>query len=461
MFVNGTGRSCLPFPLLFLCSLTLALGAHVACPVPGQALSDSDSVVRWLRQSVLPLRTSEPGGSETDLVPLQRMIGAASIVGLGEETHGTHEFITMKARLAEFLISTMGFTTFVMENDWGRSQGVDAYINGAPTALASVMAQGLFTSWQTREYRSLLQWMRAYNASPAHATKIHFLGMDCQDLSPREFAAVEAYLQTVDLRQAAAVRRLYAPLRAAGSLSSAAFAGLQVSLRQAYRRQAQQAYALLQANRQRYIARSSPRRFALALQNARIIVQFATYTTYRTQAESLTRYYQRDTFLAANVTWIHDDGAGSHAKLLVWAHDAHVANDPFYGSPDGRNMGGELRARYAAGYVAIGTTLYRGALRRYTAAGSAVQTLPPAPRASYNATLGHCGLPIFLLSLHHLPPGPLSRWALSGAIFLNYGLGGEDISTPALLAQSFDLLVHIQQTTPARLIFSTGYPAEV
>jgi erythromycin esterase len=384
------------------------------------------------------------------------MIGAASIVGLGEETHGTHEFVTMKARLAEFLISTMGFTTFVMENDWGSSQGVDAYINGAPAAIASVMAQGLFPSWQTREYRSLLEWMRAYNASPAHATKIHFLGMDCQDLSPREFAAVEDYLQTVDLRQAAYVQHLYASLLAASSPSSAIFAGLQTSLRQAYRQQALRVYDLLQANRQRYIARSSARRFALALQNARIIVQFATYTTYRTQAESLARYYQRDTFLADNVTWIHDYEAGSHARLLVWAHDVHVANDIFYGSPDGRNMGGELRARYGDGYVAIGTTLYQGALRSYTAAGSAIQTLPPAPRTSYNATLGRSGLPVFLLALDHLPFGSLRTWALSGAIFLNYGLGGEDLSAPALLSQSFDVLVHIQETTPAHPLFSSS-----
>jgi erythromycin esterase len=74
-------------------------------------------VITWIQQNAISLKTVEPGGSDADLQPLQSLVGNASIVGLGEETHGTHEFFTMKARLVEFLVSRMGFTTFIMENN--------------------------------------------------------------------------------------------------------------------------------------------------------------------------------------------------------------------------------------------------------------------------------------------------------------------------------------------------------
>lgn len=435
----------------FLVSLAMVMCIQIALPAcawtPG-----SDPVVRWIQQSAIPLRTTEPGDSDADLASLKQIAANASIVGLGEATHGTHEFYNMKARLAEFLMSKMGFTTFVMENDWGSSELIDAYINGKSDDVTSAMSQGLFQSWQTQEYRSLLEWMRAYNASSAHTTKIHFLGMDFQDLSQSDFAAVEKYLQKVDPERVAYVQSLYAPILAMNeSFSSDTFIQLSASTKQTYQKQAQQVYTLLQANQQSYINRSSAQSFAFALQNARIITQFATYYNYQTQAEALARYYQRDTFMAENVAWIHDHQAGKHPKMIVWAHDVHIANDTSYGTADGRNMGAELRARYKAGYLAIGTTLYQGTFRSYSYPNSTIQKIDPPARNTYNYTLGQAGLPLYMLDLDNIPPGPVRNWALSSAILLNYGLGGEDLSAPALLSQSFDVIVHIQNTTPSRL----------
>lgn len=439
----------LSFLPLLLISLILAMCMQAASPASCRALS-ANPVVSWIQHNAIPLRTSAPGGSDGDLTPLKRIAAKASIVGLGEETHGTHEFFTMKARLAEFLMGKMGFTTFVMENDWGSSQLIDAYINGKSSDISRVMSQGLFYSWQTQEYRSLLEWMRAYNADPAHTAKIHFLGMDFQDLSQGDFDTVENYLRKVDPRQVAHIQDLYAPILAMNESPSSGFIRLSASTNQEYQYQAQQVYDLLQANRQNYIDRSSAQSFAFALQNARIITQFATYYNSQTPAESLARYYQRDTFMAENVAWIRVHEAGGNSKMLVWAHDAHIANDTFYGSTDGRNMGGELRARYKDSYLSIGTTLYQGTFRSYTYPANTIQTISPPAQNTYNSTLGRAGLPLYMLDLDKIPPGSARSWALSSAIFLNYGLDGEDLSAPALLSRSFDMIVHIQNTTPVK-----------
>ncbi len=191
--------------MLISCSLT-------SVPTTHPSLSDADSVTTWIRHNAIPLKASDAARPDTDLLPLEQLVGNASMVGLGEETHGTHEFFTMKARLTEFLITHMGFTTFIMENNWGMSQLIDDYINGGQEPIEQVMKGGLFRSWQTEEYRSMLEWMRAYNAAPTHNAKIHFLGMDCQGVSQSDFDVVENYLRTVDPPQVASVHTLYADI---------------------------------------------------------------------------------------------------------------------------------------------------------------------------------------------------------------------------------------------------------
>jgi erythromycin esterase len=136
--------------------------------------------VRWIQQHAIALRTSNPGGSDADLAPLKQIIGNASLVGLGEETHGTHEFIDMKARLVEFLISNLGFTTLVMENDWGSSQLLDAYINGGPGNLKTIMTKALFGSWQTQEYEQLFAWCVPITLTLLIASKSIFSGWICR-----------------------------------------------------------------------------------------------------------------------------------------------------------------------------------------------------------------------------------------------------------------------------------------
>jgi erythromycin esterase len=438
-----------PVFLVFLLTLAVVLAACTQTAPPAHTPTpSSDPVIRWIQQHAIPLRTTDPGGSNADLASLKQIVGNAGIVGLGEETHGTHEIIDIKARLTEFLISDMGFTTFIMENDWGSSQLLDAYINGGGGNLSKVMSQSLFGSWQTQEYQALFEWMRTYNATPSHTTKIHFLGMDCQAVSQSDFDAVENFLQRVDPQRVTSVQQLYGPIIAASLPNPyATYVSLPASTKQRYQNQAQHVYDLLQAHQQVYIHRSSPQSFALALQNARILVQFTTYLNSQTQAVSNSP--QRDTFMAENVAWIHDHDAGSHPKIIVWAHDGHIANNTTYTTQDGRNMGGELRARYKDSYLPIGTTLYQGAVRVYQYPKGVVQTISPPASDTYNYTFGHVGLPLYMLDLRTIPLGPVRTWSQSSRTFVKYGLGGEDLSDSAPLSQWFNVMISLQNTTPS------------
>src|SRR5207244_1201435 len=90
--------------------------------------SPSSPVLSWIQQQALVLKTTDPQSPLNDVQPLQRIVGSASIVGLGEATHGSHEFFTMKQRLLEFLVEKMGFTMFAMEGSWSAGEQINTYV---------------------------------------------------------------------------------------------------------------------------------------------------------------------------------------------------------------------------------------------------------------------------------------------------------------------------------------------
>lgn len=66
--------------------------------------------VKWLEKNSKAIKTTIPTDSIHDLKPLNEMVGSASIVGLGEATHGAHEIFTMKHRIVNYLVSEKGFS---------------------------------------------------------------------------------------------------------------------------------------------------------------------------------------------------------------------------------------------------------------------------------------------------------------------------------------------------------------
>ncbi len=453
-------QSYCSFLLAVLCTSFMLASCNQAPPTNNT--DSADAVSSWIQRSALPLKTSAPGGSDTDLRPLVQKVGNATIVGLGEETHGTHEFFDMKARITEFLITKMGFDIFIMENNWGISHLVDSYINGGQQNIDAVLSNGLFRSWQTQEYRDMLQWMRAYNADPAHSVKIHYIGMDSQGVSQSDFDAVENYIHIVDPQQTAHVQQLYIDIITSSVPQSKLYTvyySLTAQTKQAYVDRAQQVYDLLKSKQATYEKRSSPQAFALALQNARIVVQATTYLNQGLPSDTMKRYVQRDGFMAENVVWIHDHIAGNNPKMIVWAHDAHIANNtsylPAYTSPSTKNMGAYLHIQYKQGYLPIGTSLSQGTVTFYSSAYMPqIKKIDAAGKQTYNYTLGNAGPPLYMLDLRQTPAGAVTNWANCPHPFQLYGLGGEDLTSSSALKQWFDIVVNIRNTTAAHSLLS-------
>src|SRR4249920_1992407 len=135
--------------LLLVCLSTSLIGC-------GHPQPTSSPVLSWIKQQAIPLKTTDPQASLDDLQPLQRFVGNASIVGLGEETHGSHEFFTMKHRLLEFLVEKMGFTMFAMEGSWSAGEQINRYVVQGQGDAGKVLQQFHFWTWNTQEVLDLL-----------------------------------------------------------------------------------------------------------------------------------------------------------------------------------------------------------------------------------------------------------------------------------------------------------------
>jgi erythromycin esterase len=161
-------------PIRFIglcCLLSMSiglLGCNGPSPKKVQPPPALSAAQTWIKQHAILLKTTAPQAPLDDLLPLEPLIGTASLVGLGVATHGSHEFFTMKQRLLEFLVEKMGFTMFAMEGSWSVGEQINRYVVQGQGDAGTVLQLFYEWPWNTQEVLDLLNWMRAYNADPTH-----------------------------------------------------------------------------------------------------------------------------------------------------------------------------------------------------------------------------------------------------------------------------------------------------
>src|SRR5579883_1196255 len=269
----------------------------------------------WLKNLAIPIKTTAPGSGIGDLIPLKGLIGDARIVGLGEATHSTHEFFTIKHRLVEFLVQEMGFTTFAMEANAPEADRINDYIlhgTGDPKELLRGMH---FWTWNTQEILDLIEWMKTYNLSGQKSGLIRFAGFDMQYSE----ASIKIVLDFIE--------------RAEPGYRETASSAYQVH------EKAESVKSHLEKNRDEYAKTCSLEDINWAIHNANIINQSSHYkseTTLEKQSEL------RDVFMAENTEWICSQNPA--AMIILWAHNYHVGRKS-------DSMGRYLSEKYDADYL--------------------------------------------------------------------------------------------------------------
>ena len=156
--------------------MTLLIFALAIAPSSNRKID----VAKAIKADMIPLSSIQPSAKLDDLKPIGKFLKDVQVVGIGEATHGTSEFCTMKHRMFRYLVEEQGFTVFGLEASMPDCIAMDDYVmNGKGDPKAAVKAQGFWT-WSTQELLDLITWMRAYNQDSKHTKKLRVFGYDMQ-----------------------------------------------------------------------------------------------------------------------------------------------------------------------------------------------------------------------------------------------------------------------------------------
>jgi erythromycin esterase len=410
--------------LALLLTVLPAEGRHRAVRVPESPV-DTSTPAGWLFANARVLHSTRLIAQTDDLEPLLTLAAAASVVGLGDVTHGTHEVQTVKLRMIDVLVRDLGFDVLALEAPFPLFNRLNTYVQGGGGDPRALLAEGealAYTFWNTEELLEIVEWMRAYNANRGARPAIEIAGVDLYE-EKAAAAAVVAYLEGVDSAAAQQADADYACVQAGGPFGTACRNGV-----------TRVRTALAQKESQ-YTASTSARAFHDALQYATIVVQAIGGG--------------RDPAMAENVLWMRAH-RGTSGKVIFWAHNEHVSEGngqtPF-------DAGARIATALGNGYVTVATMAGRGAFfgwkvdRDTLKLNRVVSSFPePAPQ-TYEWNFRQRGASVLFVPLRGvtLPP-----WLAGPAQFRWGSIDGSVVTSRVALPSHFDAVVFVDDTTPLR-----------
>lgn len=112
---------------------------------------------------------------------LADLVKGKRVVGIGEESHGTSEFIGIEWNLVRQL-SELGFRDIALEVSADQVVALDAFLNGDPTVSAEAAARP-FAIRGTSETAAAFKWLREHNAKATPENRIRIWPVDTLDMS--------------------------------------------------------------------------------------------------------------------------------------------------------------------------------------------------------------------------------------------------------------------------------------
>lgn len=431
--------------------------------------TDADKqVISWIGENAIPIKAVLAGNGFDDLQPLKKVLDGVRLVGLGEATHGTREFFQFKHRLLEFLAKEMGFTVFAIEASYAACLKINEYVlYGQGDPAAALAGQGFWT-WDTEEVAAMIEWMRQYNLGQSAERKLKFYGYDVQvvDLAIK---LVREYMAKVAPERASSTDAILAPVEESQRYSRSEGGNTDPEKKKEAIAKLRGLVGWLATHSTRLGRLTSPAEFENALQHARVLLQFQE--SYGKPWDWSGLQNLRDLYMAENIEYIATE-LEPHAKIVVWAHNAHIAKIPeSEKTGNSRMMGHHLEEMFGAKYYAFGFSFKEGSFQSRIVervpgaedglgafkAGSLTEfTVAAAPEGYLEWYMSEAHDGDYLVDFRRAPmDGPVREWLAAPKKMRSAGSGwsnqwSEDQKASPHVPSWFDGLIHIVRTTRAR-----------
>ncbi|MCS6626370.1 erythromycin esterase family protein [Roseibacterium beibuensis] len=262
-------------------------------------------------------------GDFPDLEPLRARLAGARVVQLGESGHGAAEYSMAKTRLVRFLHEEMGFDVLALESDPYLCAMADrAAASATPEATLTSCAFGV---WHTREVLELFAYVRSTRET---GRPLLIAGYDVQPIGPGK-AGRPGYLAEV----VGAIDPEAAEMARALDAEFLEIYGLGGSVRRTRLRENRaellarydDLYRFLVRNEAELLERHAGADDASAPLLAQQIAWSAMqYIRLQTAPDAVAYGEERDWGMARNLIFTAERMHPGR-KVIVWAHNAHVA----------------------------------------------------------------------------------------------------------------------------------------
>ncbi|HVG23834.1 MAG TPA: erythromycin esterase family protein [Thermoanaerobaculia bacterium] len=403
--------------LLIALLLALPLAARVRAV---RSAPPAESPESWLRSRAIAVEDFDPGD--------------ATVVALGDVTHGTHETYAAKQLLIPRLVAR-GFRTIIIEAPYTEYKALDAYVlrgTGDPTAAIDLP---FYWFWDTNEILEIVEWARAQNAAGL-TPPIRIEGVDPTE--PRSTAAeVVTWLRRVDAPAAVRAEDAYLCIRAGYRGADWCRDGI-AAIR-----------ASMELRRDAYALASSADDVEEMLHAARVVEQGE-----RVLAEG---FDTRDRHMAENIL----RRAARGEKVIAIGHNEHWGRTPYI--LDDPNLqipsaGSYLAAALGDRYFALGSLVLEGTFLavQYSpglrSAEVATQVTSAPSEDDFALLFSRSRLETAIVPLR----GSLPPW-LAGTHRLRFAGSAVPsrertmLDVPADLAAKFDAVLYVRTSTPTQL----------
>ena len=350
--------------------------------------------IMQLRQICLALATTDAKAPELqDLGHLKHIVAGATLIGLGEQTHGTREFFQMKHRILNFLVTQMGFRLFAIKANMGTCDAINDYIQHGIGKLKSLMKKIYCGSSQ--EVFDVIEWMRTYNQTATSTDKIYFAGFDFQDPTLNRVIIEKAFANIGDNNATNLIDSIFSNYNIIKRIVESQI----LSDDQLTDIQQSSQYQQLLANivlLDQYVTKAASElgddKFNWVKQNVTLLRQSAVY---------LLDFDMRHKAMLENIQWLQSQHP--QAKTVLWAHNFHLQKHD-----EQLGLGQLLNDTFGDKYCTIGFATYSGTYSAQSKNKKHPRDVKiPKPTAdSLEANLQRLQMPIALINFkdaHNIP----------------------------------------------------------
>lgn len=396
-----------------------------------------------------------------DYDALLNHIADASVVLLGEATHGTHEFYETRATITKRLIQEKGFNVIAIEGDWPDTYRINRYINNEGDDNSSIEALSDFKRfpswmWRNHEIVSLIDWLKKYNTQSNE--NISFYGLDVYSLH-QSIEIIINQLEKINPESAKIARARYSCF---DSYANPQEYGHAASLFPDASCQKEAIEQLIELRKKKsdffkdHALNSLDEKFYLE-QNALVIKNAEEYYRSLFDSTPASSWNIRDKHMMSTLNAIIQHKRkinNNECKTIIWAHNSHIGNAQAtqmssYGEI---NLGQLVKEAYGPEAISIGFTTYSGTVSAASAWGGAVERkfVRPAQQESIEFFFHECPVKNFVLIPNEYPEiyDFFSKDYLERAIGVIYQPATERQSHYfyAQLNQQFDAIIHFDYT---------------